>query len=76
MHYVEGLKYNILSISQMCDIGDEVKFMEDKCFVTNCVTGKLVISSKRVRSMYVADLESIEGDNLSCLSAQIDESDL
>lgn len=50
--------------------------MEDKCFVTNCVTGKVVISSKRVRSMYVADLESIEGDNLSCLSAQIDESDL
>lgn len=28
--YVEGLKYNILSITQICDRGNEVKFMAEK----------------------------------------------
>ena len=27
VHYVEGLKYNLLSISQMRDIGNKVKFI-------------------------------------------------
>ncbi|KAH0769725.1 hypothetical protein KY290_013706 [Solanum tuberosum] len=31
VHYVDGLKYNLLSVSQICDKGNEVKFMSDKC---------------------------------------------
>ena len=76
VHYVKELKYNLLSISQMCDRGNEVKFMANNCLVTNCITWKVVMSATRVKNMYVVDLESIEGDDLSCLSAQIDESDL
>jgi len=76
VHYVEGLKYNLLSISQICDKGNEVKFMSESCVVTNCATKKIAMSAKRVKKMYVADLDSIEGVNLSCLSAQTDDVNL
>lgn len=76
VHYVEGLKYNILSISQICDKGNEVKFMADKCLVTNRITKRVVMSATRVKNMYAADLDSIEGDDLSCLSARTDDADL
>ncbi|XP_049373989.1 uncharacterized protein LOC125839052 [Solanum verrucosum] len=69
VHYGKGLKYNLLSISQICDKGNEVKFMADKCLVTNCITKRVVMSATRVKNMYVADLDSIKGDDLSCLSA-------
>ncbi|XP_049410536.1 uncharacterized protein LOC125873707 [Solanum stenotomum] len=35
VHYVNGLKYNLLSVSQICDKGNEVKLLSDKCTVTN-----------------------------------------
>jgi len=76
VHYVEGLKYNLLSISQICDKENEVKFMADKCLVTNCATEKIVMSAERVKNMHIADLDSIEGDNLSCLSAQANDANL
>jgi len=34
------------------------------------------MSATRVKNMYVADLDSIEGDDLSYLSAQSDDTDL
>ncbi|XP_015159183.1 uncharacterized protein [Solanum tuberosum] len=76
VHYVDGLKFNLLSVSQICDKGNEVKFMSEGCVVTNCATKKIVMSAKRVKNMYVADLDSIDGDNLSCLSAQTDDVNL
>lgn len=59
-----------------CDNGNEVKFMDDKCLGTNCTTRKVVMSTTRIKNMYVDDLESIEGDDLSCLSSQIDYVDI
>ena len=76
VHYVEGIEYNLLSISLIYDKGNEVKFTANNYLVTNCITGNVVMSATRVKNMYVAGLESIEGDDLSCLSAQTDESDL
>jgi len=76
VHYVEDLKYNLLSISQICDKGNEVKFMANKCLVTNCITKRVVMSATRVKNMYVADLDSIKEDDMSCLSAQTDDADL
>ena len=32
---VEGLCYNLISISQMCDIGHIVEFQRDVCYVKN-----------------------------------------
>ncbi|KAH0769697.1 hypothetical protein KY290_013678 [Solanum tuberosum] len=76
VHYVNGLKFNLLSVSQMCDKGNEVKFLSDKCLVINCSTNKVVMIARRVKNMYVADLDSVEGDSLSCLSAQAENVNL
>lgn len=76
VHYVDGLMFNLLSVSQICDTGNKVKFMSKGCVVTNCATKKTVMSTKRVKNMYVVDLDSIEGDSMSCLSAQTDNANL
>ena len=70
MHYVEGLKYILLSISHIWDRGNEVKFMTKKCFVRNSTTKRVVMFVPRVKNMYVVYLDSIEGDDLSYLGYQ------
>ncbi|KAH0696719.1 hypothetical protein KY290_014118 [Solanum tuberosum] len=76
VHYVDGLKFNLLSVFQINDKGNKVKFMSEGCVVTNCATKKIVMSAKQVKNVYVADLDSIEGDSLSCLSAQTNDANL
>ena len=73
VHYVEGLKYNFLSIYQICDRGNEVQFMANKCMITNSVAKKMVMSASRIKNMYVVDLDSIDCDDFSCLSSQADD---
>ncbi|XP_010531753.1 PREDICTED: uncharacterized protein LOC104807981 [Tarenaya hassleriana] len=43
---VQGLKANLISISQLCDIGMRVKFTKNACFVTDTNT-KCVLTGKR-----------------------------
>ena len=41
--YVDGLKHNLLSVSQMCDQGTDVIFRTNGCLVRDLDTGKTVI---------------------------------
>ncbi|XP_049360750.1 uncharacterized protein LOC125825454 [Solanum verrucosum] len=70
VYYVSGLKYNLLSVSQICDKGSEVKFSSDKCIVTSLTNKKLILMARRRKNMYVVDLETPHGDDLTYLSAQ------
>lgn len=45
-YYVNGLKYNLLSVSQSCDRGNEVRFVSNKCLVTNLISKEVIISAK------------------------------
>ncbi|XP_049369479.1 uncharacterized protein LOC125834371 [Solanum verrucosum] len=76
VYYVSGLKYNFLSVSQICDKGNKVRFVADQCIVTGLTSNKVLLTAKKVKNMYVADLDSIEGDNLTCLSAQSENASL
>ena len=76
VYYVNGLKYSLLSVSQICDKGNEVKFLSEKCTVTNLATNEVILIAKRFKNMYVADLDSAQGDNLTCLKAMDDGADL
>ena len=52
--YVDGLKHNLLSVSQMCDQGNEVFFSSKECVVRELDTGKTVIKGTRTpRNLYV-----------------------
>ena len=52
--YVDGLKLNLLSVSQMCDQGTEVIFQSNGCIVRELDTGKTVIRGIRTpNNLYV-----------------------
>ena len=45
--YVDGLKHNLLSVSQMCDQGNEVVFRSNGCVFHELDTGETVIKGTR-----------------------------
>ena len=76
VYHVSRLKYSLLSVSQICDKGNEVKFTSEKCTVVNLTTNKVILTAHRSNNMYVSNLETSHGDDLSCLSAQNENVDL
>ena len=44
MYHVSGLKCNLLSVSQICDKGNEVRFTSEKCTVVNMTTKKVILT--------------------------------
>ena len=65
---VEGLAYNLFSISQLCDKGYRVTFDSQTCiiFEPNSETVKFI--GKRVNNMYMINLDEPAHENL-CLIA-------
>ena len=52
--YVDGLKHNLLSVSQMCDQGNEVVFRSNGCVVREIDTGESVIKGTRTpNNLYI-----------------------
>ena len=52
--YVDGLKHNLLSVSQMCDQGNEVIFRSNGCTVRELDTGERVIKGIRTpNNLYI-----------------------
>ncbi|XP_075083603.1 uncharacterized protein LOC142167340 [Nicotiana tabacum] len=76
VYYVKGLKYSLLSVSQICDKGNKVEFVSKICTVRNLVTGEVVLVAKRYKNIYVADFESLQNGDLSCLSDVDDDVEL
>ena len=44
---VDGLKHNLLSISQLCDNGNKVHFSQEACFIANKETGDIILTANR-----------------------------
>lgn len=76
MYLVDGFKYSLLSISQICDKGNEVKFLSNGCTVSILKFGRVIIKAKRCKNMYVADLYSVDNNELTSLSVQGENVDL
>ena len=52
VQYVKGLKYNLLSISQLYDDGHTVNFGIDKCIIT-IGTNKVPLVARREGNIYI-----------------------
>ncbi|VFQ73705.1 unnamed protein product [Cuscuta campestris] len=50
--YVEGLNYNLLSISQFCDKGYSLEFCKDTASLKNISTNEVILTGKRIRNIY------------------------
>ena len=68
---VEGLNYNLLSISQLCDKGLRVIFEHDKCKICDFQKNKVKLEGQRINDVYVIDLNSSRNENI-CLMANKD----
>ena len=56
---VTGLKYNLLSISQLCDNGYKVIFYPTHCSILN-KDGKLVLTCPRNKNVYTCDMGKVK----------------
>ncbi|VFQ85689.1 unnamed protein product [Cuscuta campestris] len=50
--YVEGLNYNLLSISQFCDKGYSLEFCKDMASLKNISRNEVILTGKRIRNIY------------------------
>ena len=73
---VDGLKHNLLSISQLCDNGNKVHFSHESCFIANKESGDILLTWNRKGNVYIADFNSSKVDSLTCLlsKASVDDS--
>ena len=69
MLLVEKLKYNLLSISQLCDKGFRVCFEANAYHVINSSTNQIIYIGKRYENVYVIHIDEIVLNNESCLIA-------
>jgi hypothetical protein len=73
---VDGLKHNLLSISQLCDKGFLVTFSREACVVSKVGNNNVVMTGFRRGNVYIADFSSTSSDTITCLfsKASKDES--
>jgi hypothetical protein len=59
VHYVEGLKHNLISISQLCDNGLEVIFKTDSCEIKQPSSNKVLFNGSRKKNVYILYLDEL-----------------
>jgi hypothetical protein len=68
--FVDGLKHNLLSVSQICDRGCEVTFTAKNCKIKTVNTGELIAKGVRTENnVYV-----LKEDKEKCHLRKLDES--
>ena len=72
---VEGLKHNLLSISQFCDGGYSVHFDKEKCLISHKKDAKPALHGVRKGNLYVADMNSGNKDEVNCFYAKASSDD-
>ena len=64
--YVKGLKYSLISISQLGDRGHTVSFGTIMCVITNSIDNSIILIGNRHENVYIVNLNNMS--NLSqCL---------
>ena len=69
---VDGLKHNLLSISQLCDRGNKVIFDKDLCTIESIKDNETLFIGQRIENVYVFKIDNDEPTNGTCLSAMND----
>ena len=72
--YVNGLKHNLLSISQLCDKGFKIEFNKNCCLICDVIFGEVVNIGKRLGNIYMLNIEHASFHKLSCLVSKINDS--
>jgi len=70
--YVEGLKHNLLNISQLCDRGYQVTFRTNSCEILLPNSKDVLLIGKRSNNIYPFDISS--HTSIGCLLSKHEES--
>ena len=70
---VDGLKHNLLSISQLCDKGFKVIFESSHCIIKYFQNDKIIFMGHRNENIYTIDISKYEGHD-RCFYIMHDES--
>ncbi|CAI0435035.1 unnamed protein product [Linum tenue] len=70
---VEGLKHNLLSISQLCSSGNKVSFESSRCIVERVSDGMVLFVGTRHNNMYIIDLQNIDAFNEYCFAVSFQQ---
>ena len=73
VYLVEGLKFNLLSVSQLYDKGNQVIFDKEKCVFKTPNTGDTFISALRHDNVYALNTNEITAQNFNSLKAITDD---
>jgi len=73
VYLVDGLKHNLLSMSQLCDKDNLVVFTSNRCLVVNMDTRDIVLRGKLHKNVYNVCISSLPQNTLTCLSALDDD---
>ena len=65
--FIDGLKHNLLSRSQLCDMGNKVTFYPKNYFVSSLDEDKVIFSSERMDNGYVINLNKFDNKDIKCL---------
>ena len=69
---VDGLKYNLLSISQLCDIGNKIIFNNVICTIESIKNNKTLVIGQRVKNVYVLTIDEVASTIGTCIMAMND----
>ncbi|MCH79648.1 phytoalexin-deficient 4-2 protein [Trifolium medium] len=61
VHYVEGLKHNLISIGQLCDDGLKVIFKPNTCEIRK--SGKVLFNGSKRKNVYVLYLDELPAES-------------
>lgn len=70
--FVEGLKHNLLSISQLCDKGFRINFTKDECLIEHEVAHNILLKGKRFNNIFMISFDD-SSLKVKCLMANNNE---
>ena len=70
---MDGLKHNLLSISQLCDKGFEVIFEASHCIIKDIQNDKTIFMGHRCDNVYAINISKYDGHD-RCFSSMHDQS--
>jgi len=73
--FVEGLKYNLLSISKLYDKDHKVIFRPNHNLICDSKTNKIMlIGKKKIKNIYMLDMEHASSSKIACLVTKNEDS--
>ena len=70
---VDGLRHNLLSISQFCDNGYDVLFVKNNCTMINKDDQSIVFKGKRRNNVYKINFSELTDHKVLCLLSMSDK---